>query len=244
MPVRFLSDAQHEQLSGFPAELGIETLDRFFTLSDADLIEVGRHHGERSRLGWALQLCGLRMLGFCPDDVTTAPVNAVGFVARQLGVDPSVLAGYGTRPQTRTDHVSQVKDHLGFRSAAAIDLAAVRDWLTTEALAQDRPMVLFQMACERLYQLRLVRPGLTVVERFLVATARDAAREEAARRVGPPLSAERRRQLDELLEVDPKLGSARATWLRHLPVQASRAFSTMRWTSWRSCGISGPTNGT
>ena len=40
MPVRFLSDAQREQLSGFPAELEPESLDRFFTLSDADLAEV------------------------------------------------------------------------------------------------------------------------------------------------------------------------------------------------------------
>ena len=40
MPVRFLSDSQREQLSGFPAELDAEALDRFFTLSDADLAEV------------------------------------------------------------------------------------------------------------------------------------------------------------------------------------------------------------
>jgi hypothetical protein len=38
--VRFLSDGQREQLSGFPAELDGETLDRFFTLSDANLAEV------------------------------------------------------------------------------------------------------------------------------------------------------------------------------------------------------------
>ena len=56
MPVRFLSDAQRERLSGFPTVLDGEVLDRFFTLSDADLIEVGRHRGDRSRLGWALQL--------------------------------------------------------------------------------------------------------------------------------------------------------------------------------------------
>jgi len=37
MPVRFLSDAQREQLSGFPAELEPESLDRFFTLSGPDL---------------------------------------------------------------------------------------------------------------------------------------------------------------------------------------------------------------
>jgi hypothetical protein len=46
MPVRFLSDAQREQLSGFPAELEPESLDRFFTLSGPDLAEVRRRHGD------------------------------------------------------------------------------------------------------------------------------------------------------------------------------------------------------
>ena len=158
MPVRFLSDAQREQLSGFPAELGPESLDRFFTLSGPDLAEVRRRHGDENRLGWSLQLCGLRMLGFCPDDVTTAPPSAVRFVARQLGVDPGVLDGYGSRAQTRTDHVNQVKAHLGFCSATNADLQDARDWLAAEALVQDRPVVLFRLVCERLHELRLVRP--------------------------------------------------------------------------------------
>jgi hypothetical protein len=41
-------------------------LDRFFTLSGADPSEVRRRHGDSNRLGWALQLCGLRMLGSAP----------------------------------------------------------------------------------------------------------------------------------------------------------------------------------
>ena len=53
MPVRFLSDAQREQLSGFPAELEPESLDRFFTLSGPDLAEVRRRHGDENRLGWS-----------------------------------------------------------------------------------------------------------------------------------------------------------------------------------------------
>jgi hypothetical protein len=105
VPVRFLSDAQREQLSGFPAEFDDEALDRLFTLSGADLVEARRCRGDGNRLGWSLLLCGLRMLGFFPDDVTTASAVAVRFVARQLGVDPGVLAGYGERTQTRTDHV-------------------------------------------------------------------------------------------------------------------------------------------
>ena len=72
-----------------------------------------RPHGDSNRLGWALQLCGLRMLGFCPDDMTTVPAVAVRFLARQLDVDPGVLASYGVRAQTRTDHLAQAKAYLG-----------------------------------------------------------------------------------------------------------------------------------
>ena len=39
-PVRFLSDAQREQLSGFPAEIDDESLDRLFTLSGANVAEA------------------------------------------------------------------------------------------------------------------------------------------------------------------------------------------------------------
>jgi hypothetical protein len=56
MPVRFLSDAQPERLSRFLAELELESLDRFFMLSGADLAEVRRRHGDESRQGWARQL--------------------------------------------------------------------------------------------------------------------------------------------------------------------------------------------
>ena len=90
-----MSDAQREQLSGFPPEVDAEVLDRFFTLSGADLAEVRRRHGDSNRLGWALQLCGLRMLGFCPDDMATVPAVAVRFLARQLDVDPGSLGSYG-----------------------------------------------------------------------------------------------------------------------------------------------------
>jgi len=139
VPVRLLSDAQREQLSGFPAELDAEALDRFFTLSDADLAEVRRRHDDSNRLGWALQLCGLRMLGLCPDDMTTVPAVAVRLLARQLDVDPGGLGGYRVRTQTRTDHLAQVKAYLSLPSATPADLERLGEWLAAEAMAQDRP---------------------------------------------------------------------------------------------------------
>ena len=46
MAVWFLSNAQREQLSGFPAEIGDEALDSFFTLSGADVTEARQRHGD------------------------------------------------------------------------------------------------------------------------------------------------------------------------------------------------------
>src|SRR2546421_5372576 len=108
MPVRFLTDDVREQLSGFPAELDSEALDRFFTFSDADLAEISRRHGDGNRLGWALQPSGLRLLGFCPADVTTAPAGAVAVVARPLCGRPGGLEGYRAPRQTPTGPGDQV----------------------------------------------------------------------------------------------------------------------------------------
>ena len=68
----------------------------------------------------------------------------------------------------------------------AADLEEVRDWLAAEALIQDRPVVLFRLVCERLLELRLVRPGLSVIEQSLVGAAREAAPKETAARVAHP----------------------------------------------------------
>ena len=58
---------------GFPAEIDDKTLDSFFILSGADWDSARQCRGNGNRLDWSLRLCGLRMLGFCPDDVTMAP---------------------------------------------------------------------------------------------------------------------------------------------------------------------------
>ncbi len=64
-----------------------------------------------------VQLLTLRYLGFCPDELTTAPATVVAYVAEQLDVMPDVLATYGERAQTRTDHFLEVQAYLGCRQA-------------------------------------------------------------------------------------------------------------------------------
>jgi len=206
--------SDRDDLSGFPAEIDADDLARCFTLHPSDHTEiVGRRHGPAGRLAAGLQIGALRLLGFVPADLSTATEVAIRYVADQVGASPTDLADYTARAQTRSDHVTAVERHLGFRKPQRGDLKALSDWLTERALEHDRPTVLFRLACEQLLTERLVRPGVTTVERTVIA-ARQRATEETYLRIAPQLDEGRRAQLDGLLDVDGDLGMTGLVWLR------------------------------
>src|SRR5689334_15878042 len=144
MPGRVFTEQERKRLDAFSAEIAESDLIRYFALSGSDLEFVRRQRGDYNRLGFAFQLCALRYLGFAPDDLTTAPPTAISFLADQLQVSPAVLHSYGSRSQTRTDHLQQIQLYLGFRDATREDLRALADWLLARALEHDKPRLLFQ----------------------------------------------------------------------------------------------------
>src|ERR1700676_4020881 len=81
MPGRVFTESERKHLDAFPSEIAELDLIRYFTLSGSDLEFVRQQRGDHNRLGFALQLCGLRYLGFCPDDFVTPPPAAITFVA-------------------------------------------------------------------------------------------------------------------------------------------------------------------
>src|SRR5712691_6303486 len=129
MPVQLFNEAERDQRDRFPQGIAYEDLIIFFTLSESDRHSIPRSSASHNRLGYALQLCALRFMGFVPDDLSSAPPEAVAFVAQQLHVKPNVLADYGTRAQTRQDHLQAVQAHLGYQRAAPQDFKALASWL-------------------------------------------------------------------------------------------------------------------
>ena len=229
MPIGFLTEAEREQLSRFPEHIPEDDLNVFFLLSEADSQAVNRQHDDHTRLGFALQLCTLRYLGFVPSDLGTAPASAVGYVAEQLNVLPEVMKVYGSRIATRTTHLQQVQRHLGFRRATLLDAYALQTWLLERALEHDKPVLLLQLACDKLRREHIVRPGITRLERF-VATARQQAHDETWRRLEPWLSKERQAFLDGLLIPEPPTGRTSHSWLRQEAVShaASQIIATLK----------------
>ena len=69
MPVDFLTEAERERWQRFPDTIPQDDLFVFFQLSADDKREVRRQRDHQNRLGYALQLCTLRYLGFVPDDL-------------------------------------------------------------------------------------------------------------------------------------------------------------------------------
>ncbi len=213
MPSRFLTDSERHRLSSFPPEIPVGDLIGYYTLSEADLERVRDRRGDHNLLGYGLALGTLRYLGYCPDDLTQAPAEAVGYVADQLGVDPNVLPMYAARSQTRTDHLREIQEHLGYRDAHEEELESLLGWLTERALEHDKPTLLLELACERLRAERVVRPGLTRIER-LVGAARDRAVGETYRRLSPLLAGAMDRSLDGLLVREARLKGTPLGWLR------------------------------
>ncbi len=227
MSTSFLTAAERERWQRFPETIPQDDLAVYFLLSADDQREVNRQREPFNRLGYALQLCTLRYLGFVPTDFTATPEVVVTFVAEQLGMTPRVLALYDNR-ETQSDHRRHVRTYVGFRPATPMDVYALQTWLLARALEHDKPTLLLQLACEKLYRERIVRPGVTRLERF-VATAREQAHEETFRQLTPLLTDERKTLLDGLLQPDATTGRTLLSWLRQEAVShaASHIIATL-----------------
>jgi len=88
------------------------------------------------------------------------------------------------------------------------------------ALEHERATLLLELACERLRSSKVVRPGLTVLER-VVSSARNEARRETYRRVESLLTPARRATLDALVTTDTETGRSPLAWLREEPTRNS-----------------------
>lgn len=144
--------------------------------------------------------------------MATAPPVAVNRLAKQLRIAPQELRAYGDREQTRTEHLRQVATFLGWRTADDREYEELDEFVLARAMEHDSPTLLFRLACDQLRSSRAIRPGPDVLSRR-VGSARERAKAETYDRVVPVLTLRLRPELDGLLEVDPKLGSTRLTWL-------------------------------
>ncbi len=209
------SDSERERFNSFPSEILFDDVVTFFTLTEQDQNLVRIRRGDHNRIGFALQLGTLRYLGFCPDDLSSTPLNVIDYLSQQLGyVDSAnLLRAYGSREHTRTDHLQEVINYLDFRKASQADLDNLGVWLQKRALEHDKPTYLFNLVCEKLYSDKIVRPGITILEKMVIS-ARLQAQEQIYQKLHHMLSDELKEFLDQTLVPVEDLGRTPLSWLR------------------------------
>ena len=214
MPVQFLTEADHAHLNRFPEEIPTEDCFTFFLLSQEDLIEVDKQRSNSSRLGFALQLCALRYMGFVPHKLKSIPPRVLRYVADQLRVSVTELDKYDA--DSRKAHLRASQLYAGFRRATKLDTLGLEKWLLDRALEHDRPTVIFKLTCEYLKQQKIIRPGSDRLAR-MVSTARAQAQERTYTILQPLLTEGCRTLLNDLLKVNETLKKTRLFWLQRTP---------------------------
>ncbi len=123
MPVGFLTNDQSGRYGRFAGEPTPDQLARHFHLDDADRAFVAEHRGDHNRLGVAVQLGSVRLLGAFLDDPAEAPASAVRFAADQLSIAVSadLMTTYGAS-EGRWRHGPRIRERYGYR--AFTDLAS------------------------------------------------------------------------------------------------------------------------
>ena len=122
MPRRsILSAAERTRLLTLP-----DTEDkwiRHYTFSEADLSLIRQRRGDANRLGFAVQLCLLRLpgQGLLPD--ATVPMPLLQWIGRELRLDPVCWPQYAEREETRREHLLELRAYLGLEPLSLIHIS-------------------------------------------------------------------------------------------------------------------------
>lgn len=199
-----------------------EELERFFWLTPEDMLQVKTCRGAANRLGFALNLLLMRLL-HCPFPETgQIPPRIVQFVAMQCNGHPEALAEYAVRrPQTRDEHLVQIRIHLKVRLYAHTqDQPRLREYLLMRALQRDDPAVLLEEAEEWLREEGILFPAEAALEK-LVAQVRPQAEQQVFSAITRQLTPTQRQAFEDLLVREQGKRGSTLAWLKEPAVKAS-----------------------
>ncbi|MGH9130185.1 MAG: DUF4158 domain-containing protein [Acidimicrobiales bacterium] len=84
-----------------------------------------------------------------------APLEVVDRLVEHRGIAVSELSSYGTRTQTRTDHLVAVAKFLGWCQVSETMCKELDQFLVARILEHDPPALSFRLACEYLRSAQL-----------------------------------------------------------------------------------------
>ncbi len=176
-------------------------LTRRGALTEADLGEIGQCRRPHNQLGFAYQLCFVRLLSRFPIQEPFELIDdLVLFVALQLGKEPELIDAYLGRQATRSDHQQWISAYLGLRRFEARDEGVLEQEVFEAAMRLEQPSGLARCVDEFLVEHKLLRPADSSLTR-MIGQQRRRAREHIFSRITDLLPVATAEKLDALLVV-------------------------------------------
>ena len=196
------------------------SLERNYVLADDDLDLICTRRSAENRLGLAIHIALLRHPGQGWLDGDDLPGPLIRWLAEQVAVPSSALAGYGTRNATRSSHRQLAIRHLGLRPFVPDDRGTAIDLAARAAFHTDEGRSILIGLINDMKVLRFVLPSTAALERIGLA-GRARARRISAQALNDALDRTRKGALTDLLKNDPAIGQSRLSWLRGRPHSTS-----------------------
>jgi hypothetical protein len=217
---RLLSTSSRDALFEIPSDTA--SLERFYVLAEDDLDLIRSRRTPQNCLGLAVRLALLRHPGRDWSPGEHLPATVVDWISDQLQISPAILADYGDRKATRTQHRNLAHQHLGLRPFMHSDVKPALELATQAAFGTDDGRVIMERLLQNIKGARLVLPSVDTLERIGIS-GRARARRQAAQSLNDALSEDQREALKALLVNNPDLGLSQLAWLRGMPHSTSTA---------------------
>lgn len=147
----------------FAGELTAFEIERFFTLSEVERINVRSRRNDRHRVAVAIHVGFIRMTGRGLDAVESVPQRVLHYIGEQLQVqapDLATLRALYRRPQTLLDHQQWAATILGFKRYTERRQRALVVHLRRESRRAITMNGLVDFARTWLYEQRILIPAM------------------------------------------------------------------------------------
>jgi TnpA family transposase len=190
-----------------------ELIARTCTFGETELRSIAQCRGDHNRLGFAVVLAYMKYPGIAMPTDAEPPLPLLQFIAEQISVGASHFAEYAERPQTRREHIAQIKKLLGVRAYKATDRQAVLACVQDIALKTDKGAEVAGVIARNLRQWNILLPEVGTIQDLCSEAITDGERRLNAALTGP-LKSKQKRALDQLLEKRPHGGGSVFAWLK------------------------------
>lgn len=203
-----------------PPDLGEWELGTHFTFTQHDLEIIQQRRRDYNRLGFAVQLCVLRYLGWTLSDIKEVPVQVLRYIAKQINADVDSFSAYGEREATKYEHLEEIRKEYGYQTFTLSEYRSLCKHLFSHAMANGNPLHLIQLALEDLRKRKIILPSMATIERAVWET-RKRTEEKIFKLLSSSLTELQIAKLDRVLTAMPESNKTYLAWLREIPGTSS-----------------------